>query len=210
MFDRSAGHFAKRGRRRLRTPGARTPDAAPSSAKARLTLRFPDGTETVHRASPGPRSARVKSWRAARRIIAQSRPRLRRSLHGRRARPGRTAPSTSARHPDRRAVRKGAAQPVMRPARSRSAAWSSASAQFNPATRARRNVAHHYDLERRALRACSSTSDRQYSCAYFRTRRRDAGRGAGGQEAAHRGQAAADPAGPARCSTSAAAGAAWR
>lgn len=41
-------------------------------------------------------------------------------------------------------------------------------AQFNPATRARRNVAHHYDLNGR-LYALFLDRDRQYSCAYFPT-----------------------------------------
>ena len=40
-------------------------------------------------------------------------------------------------------------------------------AQFNPASRARRNVAHHYDLNGQ-LYALLLDSDRQYSCAYFR------------------------------------------
>ena len=39
-------------------------------------------------------------------------------------------------------------------------------AQFNPATRSRRNVAHHYDLSDR-LYQLFLDSDRQYSCAYF-------------------------------------------
>jgi cyclopropane-fatty-acyl-phospholipid synthase len=39
-------------------------------------------------------------------------------------------------------------------------------AQFNPPTRARKNVAHHYDLDRR-LYALFLDADRQYSCAYF-------------------------------------------
>jgi cyclopropane-fatty-acyl-phospholipid synthase len=39
-------------------------------------------------------------------------------------------------------------------------------AQFNPARRARRNVAHHYDLNGR-LYALFLDRDRQYSCAYF-------------------------------------------
>ena len=38
--------------------------------------------------------------------------------------------------------------------------------QFNPAGRARRNVAHHYDLNGR-LYALFLDRDRQYSCAYF-------------------------------------------
>lgn len=38
--------------------------------------------------------------------------------------------------------------------------------QFNPRTRARRNVAHHYDLDER-LYSLFLDADRQYSCAYF-------------------------------------------
>jgi len=40
--------------------------------------------------------------------------------------------------------------------------------QFNQPTRARRNVAHHYDLDGR-LYALFLDADRQYSCAYFET-----------------------------------------
>ena len=41
-------------------------------------------------------------------------------------------------------------------------------AQYNPAPRARRNVAHHYDLNGELYRLFLD-QDRQYSCAYFRT-----------------------------------------
>jgi cyclopropane-fatty-acyl-phospholipid synthase len=41
-------------------------------------------------------------------------------------------------------------------------------AQFNPAPRAQRNVAHHYDLNGR-LYSLFLDRDRQYSCAYFPT-----------------------------------------
>src|SRR5665647_1099908 len=41
-------------------------------------------------------------------------------------------------------------------------------AQFNPAGRARRNVAHHYDLNGR-LYSLFLDRDRQYSCAYFQS-----------------------------------------
>ncbi|MFZ5749933.1 MAG: class I SAM-dependent methyltransferase [Pseudomonadota bacterium] len=40
-------------------------------------------------------------------------------------------------------------------------------AQFNPADRSRRNVAHHYDLSERLYRLFLDR-DMQYSCAYFR------------------------------------------
>ncbi len=38
--------------------------------------------------------------------------------------------------------------------------------QFNPPRRARRNVAHHYDLDS-SLYSLFLDADRQYSCAYF-------------------------------------------
>jgi cyclopropane-fatty-acyl-phospholipid synthase len=41
-------------------------------------------------------------------------------------------------------------------------------AQFNPRKRARRNVAHHYDLDGR-LYSLFLDADRQYSCGYFET-----------------------------------------
>ena len=41
-------------------------------------------------------------------------------------------------------------------------------AQYNPVPRARRNVAHHYDLDSR-LYSLFLDEDRQYSCAYFET-----------------------------------------
>jgi cyclopropane-fatty-acyl-phospholipid synthase len=41
--------------------------------------------------------------------------------------------------------------------------------QFNPVSKARDNVAHHYDLSGR-LYELFLDSDRQYSCAYFRTK----------------------------------------
>jgi cyclopropane-fatty-acyl-phospholipid synthase len=40
--------------------------------------------------------------------------------------------------------------------------------QFNPRARAKRNVAHHYDLDGR-LYSLFLDADRQYSCAYFQT-----------------------------------------
>ena len=40
--------------------------------------------------------------------------------------------------------------------------------QLNPAPRARRNAAHHYDLDGR-LFSLFLDRDRQYSCAYFPT-----------------------------------------
>ncbi len=46
--------------------------------------------------------------------------------------------------------------------------WMRALGQWNPADRSRRNVAHHYDLSGDLYDLFLDT-DRQYSCAYFRT-----------------------------------------
>ena len=63
-------------------------------------------------------------------------------------------------------------------------------AQFNPRPRARRNVAHHYDLDGR-LYSLFLDADRQYSCAYFENPESVARRRAARQEAPPRRQAAA-------------------
>jgi cyclopropane-fatty-acyl-phospholipid synthase len=61
----------------------------------------------------------------------------------------------------------GAAHPVLR-ARERVGRWLRRAAQSNPAPRARRNAAHHYDLNKR-LYSLFLDRDRQYSCGYFPT-----------------------------------------
>ena len=65
--------------------------------------------------------------------------------------------------------------------------------QYNPLPRARRNVAHHYDLSEE-LYASFLDQDRQYSCAYFRDGTDDPRHRPARQEAAHRCKAA-DPTG---------------
>jgi cyclopropane-fatty-acyl-phospholipid synthase len=59
----------------------------------------------------------------------------------------------------------GQSSPVMRARQRLQRLWRRIK-QFNPASRARRNVAHHYDLDSR-LYDLFLDSDRQYSCAYF-------------------------------------------
>ena len=83
-----------------------------------------------------------------------------------------------------------------------------ACASSTGAARARRNVAHHYDLDDR-LYSLFLDADRQYSCAYFETPGSIARRRAARQEAPSRRQAAAR-ARRSACSTSAAAGAGSR
>jgi len=60
----------------------------------------------------------------------------------------------------------GNGTPIMR-LRARSGRLVRRIMQYNPAPRARRNAAHHYDLSGR-LYALFLDCDRQYSCAYFR------------------------------------------
>ena len=65
--------------------------------------------------------------------------------------------------------------------------------QLNFASRAKANVAHHYDLSGK-LYDLFLDRDRQYSCAYFSEAQRNAGRRANGQEAPYRGQASSSTA----------------
>jgi cyclopropane-fatty-acyl-phospholipid synthase len=59
----------------------------------------------------------------------------------------------------------GKGHPIAR-VRSALGHWRRRIDQYNPATRAKRNVAHHYDLNGR-LYSLFLDRDRQYSCAYF-------------------------------------------
>ena len=119
---------------------------------------------------------------------ARSRTQVRRSLHGRHASSSRKARSPtcspSVLGPEYRRAALGAA------AMAGCAISTAGSQQFNPRTRARRNVAHHYDLDGR-LYSLFLDADRQYSCAYFETPDAVARRRAARQEAASRRQAAA-------------------
>ncbi|GAC1345250.1 MAG: cyclopropane-fatty-acyl-phospholipid synthase family protein [Acetobacteraceae bacterium] len=130
-----------------------------------LTVRYPDGGESVHVAGPGRAlTVEVRSWRAVWGMLAN--PAM---AFGEAITEGDIVPVdgslydlldllVSARF-------HGARQPVMALHEAVGRAtkrW----AQFNPAIRARRNVAHHYDLNAQ-LYALLLDRDRQYSCAYF-------------------------------------------
>ena len=81
--------------------------------------------------------------------------------------------------------------------------------QYNPAGRARRNVAHHYDLNGR-LYSLFLDRDRQYSCAYFPRGDETLEEAQSGEEAPHRREIMPAIDRVCACWTSAAAGAAWR
>ena len=165
MFD-AAPATSKRGGRRFLLRAAFDRLLRGLVLEGTLTLRYPDGSETKHSAGPGPAvTLEVKSWRAVREVILN--PNL---AFGEAITDGTIVPVDcriydvlamliDARH-------QGGWQPVLlvRDALSRiGKRW----AQFNPARRARRNVAHHYDLNGQ-LYALLLDQDRQYSCAYFR------------------------------------------
>jgi cyclopropane-fatty-acyl-phospholipid synthase len=132
----------------------------------RLTVRWPDGSLSTYSGVPGPEATfELADWRTVRRVLL--RPSLRLG----------------------EAYMDGGFRPVDRPiydvldvlianamattrgkfivtAHELAGRLTRRFAQFNPAGRARRNVAHHYDLNGR-LYSLFLDRDRQYSCAYF-------------------------------------------
>ncbi|MCO6419548.1 cyclopropane-fatty-acyl-phospholipid synthase family protein [Siccirubricoccus sp. KC 17139] len=133
-----------------------------------LTVRYPDGAEHRYGGGPGPSAGmHIRDWKAARRLALDP------ALAGgelymeERLAPlegdlydlvevfmlnleTEDTPATRLLEQGRRLVRR--------------------LAQYNPAGRARRNVAHHYDLDSRLFRLILD-ADQQYSCAYFPTGR---------------------------------------
>lgn len=131
-----------------------------------LSVRYPDGRESVHRGAPGPAIRfEVTSWTAVLRMIVN--PAL---AFGEAIADGTIVPVDCSIYDALDLlltnVAGGARQPVMA-LREALATATKRWAQFNPAERARRNVAHHYDLNG-ALYDLLLDRDRQYSCAYFR------------------------------------------
>lgn len=134
----------------------------------RLVVTWPDGQVTIYAGQPGPQARMVlHDWATVRRLIAN--PAL---ACGEAYMDGGLTPGdctiydvldvliANLNHPDSRHTILHARALLARLVRSVS--------QFNPAGRARRNVAHHYDLNGR-LYSLFLDPDRQYSCAYFPT-----------------------------------------
>ena len=133
-----------------------------------LSVRYPDGHTSRHAGPrPGPGVAfHVSDWRAVRRMVAN--PAL---AFGEGYMDGAIIPVGCSIYDALDLLLANAAaggrQPVMA-AHALLGAVAKRWAQFNPARRAARNAAHHYDLNGR-LYALLLDEDRQYSCAYFRT-----------------------------------------
>ena len=131
-----------------------------------IVVQYPDGSRSVlHGRAPGPAvEFQVTDWRAVRRMVLN--PAL---AFGESYMDGSILPVGCSLYDALDLlltnVAAGAPQPVMA-LHNGIAALLKRWAQFNPAHRARRNVAHHYDLNGR-LYALLLDRDRQYSCAYF-------------------------------------------
>ena len=132
-----------------------------------LRVTYPDGGVSTHAGAPGPAIAfAVSDWGAVRRMVLNPGLAL-----GEGYMDGSIAPVGCSIYDALDLLMtnlvQGGRQPVMAVHGMMAAAlkrW----AQFNPAARARRNAAHHYDLNGQ-LYALLLDADRQYSCAYFPT-----------------------------------------
>lgn len=137
-------------------------------AQGRLSVRWPGGGRTTYGGAPGPAAAIAIGDRATvRRLVLDPSLAL-----GEAYMDGTLQPVECGIYDvlDVLTANLGtdsAAHPILY-ARARFAVWLRRFAQFNPAPRARRNAAHHYDLNGRLYRLFLDR-DRQYSCAYFPT-----------------------------------------
>jgi cyclopropane-fatty-acyl-phospholipid synthase len=135
-----------------------------------LTVRYPDGTVRRYSgAEPGPEAAmEIRTRRALRRMVLD--PGL---AFGEGYMDGEVAPAGCGIHDllDVLVLNLEAGSGGAHPAGWAMERWRRAKRrldQLNPAPRARRNAAHHYDLDRR-LFSLFLDRDLQYSCAYFPT-----------------------------------------
>jgi cyclopropane-fatty-acyl-phospholipid synthase len=132
----------------------------------RLTVRWPDGQLSTYTGEPGPEALiELRDWRTVRRIALN--PAL---ATGEAYMDGSLVPVDGTIYDVLDLLVTNLASetswhPVAH-ARYKLARFTRSIAQFNPAPRARRNVAHHYDLNGR-LYSLFLDRDRQYSCAYF-------------------------------------------
>jgi len=134
----------------------------------RLTVRWPDGKISTYVGEPGPEAVvEFRDWATVRHVAFSPSMGFGEGYMEGRIRP---LDCTIYEVLDVMMVNMSAetsSQPVMR-LQERLAYLTRWLAQFNPASRARRNVAHHYDLDGR-LYSLFLDRDRQYSCAYFVT-----------------------------------------
>ncbi|MBV9248261.1 MAG: class I SAM-dependent methyltransferase [Acetobacteraceae bacterium] len=134
----------------------------------RLTIRWPNGENTVYAGEPGPEAAiRIRETAAIRRLVLDPSLKL-----GECYMEGTVVPEGCSIYEVldllvANVMANGTGHPLMQ-LRSQLTRLRRRFDQFNPAPRARRNAAHHYDLNGR-LYSLFLDRDRQYSCAYFPT-----------------------------------------
>ncbi len=131
-----------------------------------VRVTYPDGVTRTYAGLPGPEAAfRIRDWATVRRIVANT------GLHfGEAYMDGAIEPQDCTIYDVldvllSNAELAGSANPMIA-FRNGLDYLGRRIRQFNPAFRARRNVAHHYDLNGR-LYSLLLDRDRQYSCAYF-------------------------------------------
>jgi cyclopropane-fatty-acyl-phospholipid synthase len=133
----------------------------------RLRVRWPDGVLSCYTGEPGPEALlRFSTWRAVRRVALNPSMAV-----GECVMDGSVAPVDCTVYDVldvllTNLMAETSRKPFIR-ARLALQRLTRRLAQFNPAGRSRRNVAHHYDLNGR-LYSLFLDRDRQYSCAYFR------------------------------------------
>jgi cyclopropane-fatty-acyl-phospholipid synthase len=134
--------------------------------QGRLTITWPDGTESIYSGAPGPQATiALRNGQAVRRIAFN--PGL---AVGEAYMDGSLVPVGCGIYEVldvliANLMAEESSNPILRFRQALGKATRRL-AQFNPAPRARRNVAHHYDLNGR-LYSLFLDRDRQYSCAYF-------------------------------------------
>ena len=134
----------------------------------RLTVRWPDGSQSVYGGAPGPQAALALRDAATVRRVALN-PGL---AVGEAYMNGGLVPVDGSIYDVLDTMQTNlaadqSAHPVLR-AQDALRRLTRRIAQFNPASRSQRNVAHHYDLSAE-LYALFLDRDRQYSCAYFQS-----------------------------------------
>ncbi len=132
----------------------------------RLAVRWPDGATTTYAGAPGPEAVMaIRDWRTVRRIMVN--PGL---AVGEAYMDGSLTAIDGTIHDLLDVLITNLSAETSRQPVVALREWlgflARRIAQYNPAPRARRNVAHHYDLNGR-LYALFLDRDRQYSCAYF-------------------------------------------
>jgi cyclopropane-fatty-acyl-phospholipid synthase len=134
--------------------------------RGRLTIRWPDGHEATYAGAPGPTAAlAIADWATVRRLVFDPSLAFGEAYMDDELRPMGCSVYDVLDVLTANLGSNAGAHPLLQ-VRAHMGVLFRRFAQFNPTARARRNVAHHYDLNGR-LYSLFLDRDRQYSCAYF-------------------------------------------